>query len=488
MTTTVSDMFQLKLHNQQSRSDLLVRVRSAAPLTPQMIVAIQPTAQRQQQQQSESCFFAVKTDSTRGGSSVGSKRVSNPTHNTIASRHTNNDWANFNKANERQSNRVRSAAEQSNRNAWSTMRDTEALTRVRQADVTEKLSKRVEDIEYWKLQLASEAKLNSAETEDLVEHIQVLESYLAYTAKPLNVTEVCLAHREQRTDIDLVHDEVERQLHRELECIRKCQDQMRRMVEKSTAQLSVNWAALQQLNKDLRNKTQAQSIDGKIIHLGNQSPGIDFRPGAESAERCVSIPHSWARHSQENIGKSHACRAASERQCKGIADLLRACANEMWSQFIAVNAAFAPRIREVTDVRNGLQAQLQGTLQEIADAERSAAQLRRAIEDKAAPMKVAQTRLEERARRQDMESCNDTPMIALQREVADLHESLSSLAHRLKSVESALVRLHSNRDKLESDIRVKENSLLIDVKRCMAMRKAPRGAQQLLMQPRRAMP
>uniref|UniRef100_A0A1I8IXU1 Tektin n=1 Tax=Macrostomum lignano TaxID=282301 RepID=A0A1I8IXU1_9PLAT len=138
----------------------------------------------------------------------------------------------------------------------------------------------------------------------------------------------------------------------------------------------------------------------------------------------------------------------------------------MWSQFIAVNAAFAARIREVTDVRNGLQAQLQG----------------------AAPMKVALTRLEKRARRQDMESCNDTPMIALQREVADLRESLSSLAHRLKSVESALIKLHSNRDKLESDIRVKENSLLIDVKRCMAMRKAPRGAQQLLMQPRRAMP
>uniref|UniRef100_A0A1I8IUC6 Tektin n=1 Tax=Macrostomum lignano TaxID=282301 RepID=A0A1I8IUC6_9PLAT len=260
---------------------------------------------------------------------------------------------------------------------------------------------------------------------------------------------------------------------------------MRRMVEKSTAQLSVNWAALQQLNKDLRNKTQAQSIDGKIIHLGNQSPGIDFRPGAESAERCVSIPHSWARHSQENIGKSHACRAASERQCKGIADLLRACAKR------DVEPIYCCQRRVCPSNQGGhrrAQRAAGSAAREIADAERSAAQLRRAIEDKAAPMKVAQTRLEERARRQDMESCNDTPMIALQREVADLHESLSSLAHRLKSVESALVRLHSNRDKLESDIRVKENSLLIDVKRCMAMRKAPRGAQQLLMQPRRAMP
>uniref|UniRef100_A0A1I8FQ49 Uncharacterized protein n=1 Tax=Macrostomum lignano TaxID=282301 RepID=A0A1I8FQ49_9PLAT len=65
-----------------------------------------------------------------------------------------------------------------------------------------------------------------------------------------------------------------------------------------------------------------------------------------------------------------------------------------------------------------------------------------------------------------MESCNDT----LQREVADLHESLSTWP-----IDSNRLSRLSNRDKLESDIRVKENSLLIDVKRCMAMRKAPRG-------------
>jgi len=42
--------------------------------------------------------------------------------------------------------------------------------------------------------------------------------------------------------------------------------------------------------------------------------------------------------------------------------------------------------------------------------ERAIGFLRKAIQDKEAPMKVAQTRLEERTRRIDVELCNDPSM------------------------------------------------------------------------------
>jgi len=57
--------------------------------------------------------------------------------------------------------------------------------------------------------------------------------------------------------------------------------------------------------------------------------------------------------------------------------------------------------------KNSLQLQ---TMQEIFDMERNIELLRKAIQDKERPMKVAQTRLEERTRRINVELCNDPVM------------------------------------------------------------------------------
>jgi len=50
------------------------------------------------------------------------------------------------------------------------------------------------------------------------------------------------------------------------------------------------------------------------------------------------------------------------------------------------------------------------TTVEIRDMERTIAILRKAIYDMEAPMKLAQTRLEERTRRIHVENCNDPAM------------------------------------------------------------------------------
>jgi hypothetical protein len=54
--------------------------------------------------------------------------------------------------------------------------------------------------------------------------------------------------------------------------------------------------------------------------------------------------------------------------------------------------------------------------QEIFDVERNMAQLRRAITEKSAPMRVAHTRLEARTRRPDVELCRDPVQHRLVRE------------------------------------------------------------------------
>jgi len=50
------------------------------------------------------------------------------------------------------------------------------------------------------------------------------------------------------------------------------------------------------------------------------------------------------------------------------------------------------------------------TVTEIRDLERAIDLIKKAIDDKELPLKVAQTRLEERSKRVHVELCNDRPM------------------------------------------------------------------------------
>ncbi len=61
--------------------------------------------------------------------------------------------------------------------------------------------------------------------------------------------------------------------------------------------------------------------------------------------------------------------------------------------------------------------------------------------------------------------------LRLQKEVGEIRESVRILKDKLRQAEQSLVRLLKTKSALDQDIAVKENSLQIDVKYCMGMRK-----------------
>lgn len=65
----------------------------------------------------------------------------------------------------------------------------------------------------------------------------MLERAYRSSANPMHVSEECILHREKRTGIDTVHDDVERQLTREVQVIKHCQESMRKCIQKAHAQL-----------------------------------------------------------------------------------------------------------------------------------------------------------------------------------------------------------------------------------------------------------
>lgn len=77
----------------------------------------------------------------------------------------------------------------------------------------------------------------------------------------------------------------------------------------------------------------------------------------------------------------------------------------VWDSWSHSNNALNKRSAEMCEAKNNIQFHLHKTQQEIFDIERNIDLLRKAIQDKSNPLKVAQTRLEARGHRAGIEQC-----------------------------------------------------------------------------------
>ncbi|NWX22339.1 TEKT3 protein, partial [Aegotheles bennettii] len=394
-----------------------------------------------------------------------------PNRTSLCIRYTPDDWYKSNLTNYKGSETSRRNAERLRADTDRLIQDKYQETRKTQVENTKTLGERVNDIGFWKSELCHELDEMIGETNALTDLKKRLERALAETEAPMQVARECLLHREKRMGIDLVHDDVEKQLFAEVDLIRSCQQRMQQHLEKARDQLVSNRAAQHELEKDLANKQAAHRIDNKCHHLRNTSNGIGYYQGVERIDATISVPESWVKFTDTNILRSQSERAGSAKLRDTIENLLEVTANEMWHQFKEVNVAFTNRIAETADAKSKIQTHLAQTLQEIFQVEMNIEAIRKAIRDKEPVLKVAQTRLDERTRRPNVELCRDTAQLRLVNEVYEIDKTIQSLQQRLSDAEDMLQELLRAKSILEHDLGVKANSLFIDQEKCMGMRK-----------------
>ncbi|MPC26507.1 Tektin-3 [Portunus trituberculatus] len=312
-------------------------------------------------------------------------------------------------------------------------------TNIAQRESSQRLGERVSDITFWRSELMQELDRMLAETNRLNDSRRMLEHSLKDTENPLHVTKECLYFRENRQGIDLVRDHPEESLLREVDMIKDCQARMKNLLDRVNLQLTRNRAARQDLEHDTMNKNHALVIDSTQHSLYNHSPAITYYPGIERVDNTVSVPETWAEHTNRNIQQSQ---------------------------------TLTHRLGESNDTRNKLLGHRDKVQREMNDLERHIDLLKKAILDKSAPLKVAHTRLEGRTHRPEMELCRDPPQHRMVREVQELSESVESLRIKLSEAESSLHRLAQTRARLDHDIGVKTNSLYIDRDKCLSIRKS----------------
>ncbi|XP_068278854.1 tektin-5 [Nyctibius grandis] len=389
---------------------------------------------------------------------------------TAYSRYSTRDWHHANMVQIKESEDFRHHAGTLNADSTRLMQDKNRLTFRMQEDSRRKLGERISHIHFWRSELISELECLLKETQALETAKKRLECAAAEIQAPLTTAIECLYLREKRQGMDLVHDDVEENLLKEVDFFKDCQEMLTKLAQTIDEQLGTNRDAQHALEQDLSDKSSTRFIDEKCFNLKNTSDCIDFYHGAEKVDGTVSVPATWAKFSEDNIKCSQRARAISVKLREEAEAALESAAEDMRNLFSSTNVAFVNRIAEVADAKNKLQAQLAKILQEIFLTENTITLLERSIKAKEYPLKVAQTRLERRTRRPNIELCRDAPQFQLVTEVCTIDDTLQTLKQRLQEACDSLQILVLNKSNLEHEISVKANSFFID-KRCMDMRK-----------------
>ncbi|NXP55782.1 TEKT4 protein, partial [Heliornis fulica] len=361
-------------------------------------------------------------------------------------------------------------AERSRAEAKELTKQAAAAAQRAQQDSTAALGQRLQDIHFWKTELQKVIEDLDAETSLLSAQKLRLERALDATEVPYAIATDNLQCRERRQPPDLVSDEVEKELLKEVELIRNIQELLKRTLMQAGNQMRLNRDHKEVCEMDWSDKVETYNIDDKCGRYSNQSTNIQFHPSSVKFDESASTPETWARFSHDNIYRAEQEKLASISLRALIDNILHDVSEDLRMQRAAVNEAFTKHCGELDDAKHTLEYHLKKILKEIGDQEANIAALKQAIREKEAPLKVAQTRLYDRSYRPNVELCRDEAQFRLISEAEELTASIESLKKKLLESEESLRNLEDTRMNLEKEIAVKTNSIFIDRQKCMAHR------------------
>ncbi|XP_076845575.1 tektin-4 [Brachyhypopomus gauderio] len=387
-----------------------------------------------------------------------------------SAKYTPEEWFTNNHATLNQAATHRDNAQRVQRASKALYTQTDNATLRTQAEGTKHLGERLQDIYFWKSELERHIERLLAETDLLLAQKRRLEKALDATEIPFAIATDNLTCRERRFGPDLVQDQVEEELLKEVELIRSIQALLKKTLDQVVNQIRLNREAKQTLEHDWSDKHQAYNLDDQCGRYSNRSRDTQHYSSSAKVHDQLCDSSAWVGFTQTNLAlaereemASGALRALCERVLQETAEDLRA-------QCAMVEEAFSRRTQDLNQARNQLELQLTQVLEEIGAQERNICSLQQAVYDKEAPLRVAQSRLYCRAQRPNMEHCRDQPQISLLDEVEQISGSVQALQGQLAEARASLAQLEDSRLLLQKDIGCKTHSLLIDREKCMRHR------------------
>lgn len=386
---------------------------------------------------------------------------------------THSEWIISNQLKYATSEGERIAAERLIDESVRAIEDTHKVTKQVQKDVSKKLHQRVDEMKYWETEAENYLETIKDEIGRLVAFRSRIEKSLEACSEPLHIAQQCLAARQRRRGIDLVHDDVEKELIKEVEVMQGVMILMQRTKEQADEQLRLNRKVKYNLEKDIKDKSMSIAIDNHNVELTDLSKGNSFKVGVTRVCPNSTSREEWMDFTNTNIWEAEKQRQNSKAMRTVIDGLLQATTNDMKRQKDATDTAFYRRIAETRDSKEKLEEHLRRVKKEITEMEDNITRLLKGIADKEAGLKLCHTRLENRSFRPGIELTRDPAQYRLIEESIIIGQAIDTLQERLATSRCSLIGLDRKRVELEEELAIKSNTLFIDEVECMeGMRKS----------------
>lgn len=339
-------------------------------------------------------------------------------------------------------------------------------------EVDTRFRQRVGDIEFWKTELENKLSELKDGLEEAESQKARVDMALGALDDPLAVGEQCLANRAQRQGVDKVEDNVQKHLYLEADTIKNSQVLLRQTQMQVGEEIRQLQKARYTIEKDLEDKAAAMDIDQTTSNLKVRGPEKKKGGGKYPAppNPTVFSPADWQEHSEWNIAAA-GLQMKSALNLKSTADgILAHVTSHLRSQKDLTDRAFSRRIEEVKRAKSLLEEQLAETTIKIGEMEESIGSLEKALLAKQGPLATCQARMQQRKQRPNIELVLDDVDVQLQREAANLIESINKLEAHLMKAKDCYASLQKSRLELEAQIGIKDHSIYIDEVKCVTTR------------------
>ncbi|XP_026805473.1 tektin-1-like [Rhopalosiphum maidis] len=281
----------------------------------------------------------------------------------------------------------------------------------------------------------------------------------------------CLRLRNSRQSIDLVFDDVEKELLRERELILGINDKLQDLQDKVVLQIRKLRKFVYNLSVDFHCKKNALKIEEQNKNLNENIVKKSILNNKNIFKPATISTTEWDQFTLDIISAANKV-LVDGRPIRAFFDK---CLNKMFKDLVgqsaAVDLAFKLRVEEYLEVIEKLNKQRVETIKNIEEVQETIEKLKKAIDDREACLALAHTRLLNRTRREGVELCRDELELRLFDEVVQLENDVKSLQSMMAESVECRRRLKQSTARIDVQLQVKQNSFRIDNELCTEQRK-----------------
>ncbi|CAL8090684.1 unnamed protein product [Orchesella dallaii] len=378
-------------------------------------------------------------------------------------RFTEQQWSETNSLAHKSSQTERQRVENLLAESFRLADETEDIRQWNQQNVEYQFKKRIQDIRHWIEELDIKYNEIGEQIDDTGVYIKRLENASASIDPVVKIDKEILHKRENRIGIDLVNDEPQKQVLKELQLLQDSKE----VAEKHLAAAKESLRLLRKfqfdLNKELKDKKMAMEVDTTAQNILEHSPHVQ----RQTPEVIRDYSHVRDEREWETLTKRYKLNAdqllrSSTAFRIEVESFLRLLCEELEKQVCNTNAAFEKRLWEIRSAKSKLEQEHLDVTLNIREMEDALDKLKKAFVEKESSLALTETRMNIRNQRPNLELVNDSLQRHLNFEAEQLKITMQRIQVQIQQTKLAFHKIQAHQMELEEAINVKINSIAID--------------------------